>query len=76
MEFGQKLLFLREKQNQSQTQIAKGIGTTQRKISYWETGKTEPNLEDIRKICKYFHISADYLLGLTEDAHPLPKENQ
>jgi transcriptional regulator with XRE-family HTH domain len=36
-------------------------------ISYWETGKQEPCAEAIYKLAAYFGVSADYILGLTDD---------
>ena len=64
MTFGDKLLRLRETRGLSQEDLGKAIMATQRKISYLETGKTEPSLEDIRRLCVYFHVTADYLLGI------------
>ncbi len=78
MDFSQKLVALREERRQNQTASAIGIGTTQRKVSYWETGATEPCLEDLKRICQYYQVSADYLIGLTDDPqpYPLPQRNQ
>ena len=39
----------------------------QRKVSFMETGTTEPSLKDIKALCKYFNVSADYLLGLPKN---------
>lgn len=50
----------------SQSEVAKDLKITQRKLSYIETGKTEPSLEDLVRLCKYYGVSADYILGLTE----------
>ncbi len=50
----------------TQTDLANVLGMTQRKISFLETGVTEPSLKDIQAICLYFHVSADYLLDLPE----------
>ncbi len=50
----------------SQSEVAKDLQITQRKLSYIETGKTEPSLEDLVRICNYYGVSADYILGLTE----------
>lgn len=50
----------------SQAEVAKDLKITQRKLSYIETGKTEPSLEDLVRLCKYYGVSADYILGLTE----------
>ena len=44
------------------------FGVSQVAWTYWETGKREPNITTILKICKYFNVSADYLLGLSSDA--------
>lgn len=51
----------------TQTDLANAIGVSQRKISFMETGVTEPSLKDLSAICRYFSVSADYLLGLPDD---------
>ena len=47
---------------------------TQRKISYIENDKYEPSLADIQAFCKFFHISADYLLGFPKNL-PYPQKH-
>jgi transcriptional regulator with XRE-family HTH domain len=47
----------------TQWQLADVLETTQRKISYWELGKTEPDLLALWKIADFFDVSVDYLLG-------------
>ncbi len=66
LSFGDRVRALREDLDLNQTQLAKAIGTTQRKISYIECGKYEPSLEDIVALCRFFKVSADYLLGISE----------
>lgn len=51
----------------TQTDLANAIGVTQRKISFLETGASEPSLRDITALCRFFNVSADYLLGLPRD---------
>lgn len=51
----------------TQNDLATAISATQRKISFMENGVTEPSLKDIVAICKYFNVSADYLLGLPDN---------
>jgi len=51
----------------TQREVAAALSTTQRKISRIETGGAEPNLEDLRMLCKYYNVSADFLLGLPRD---------
>ncbi|HIS05817.1 MAG TPA: helix-turn-helix transcriptional regulator [Candidatus Fimenecus stercoravium] len=69
MSFGQNLKNLRcaKLPPLTQTDLANAIGVTQRKISFLETGASEPSLRDIVAICRYFSVSADYLLGLPRD---------
>lgn len=66
MEFCDKLRSLRKSRRPRLTQeeLAEKLNMTQRKISRMETGETEPSLEDIRTICRYFNVSADWLLDL------------
>ena len=61
---GEKIRALREDLDMNQTKLGKVLNMTQRKISYIECGKYEPSIEDLRVICSYFNISADYFLGL------------
>jgi len=35
-------------------------------ISRWENGEISPSIIYLKKICLYFDVSADYLLGLTD----------
>lgn len=66
MEFSEKLRSLRKSRRPRLTQegLAKELNMTQRKISRMETGETEPSLEDLRAICRYFNVSSDWLLDL------------
>lgn len=67
--FAEKIRLLREEMELNQTELGQAVGMTQRKISYLENGKYEPSLEDIKMLCRFFNVSADYLLGFSK---PLP----
>ncbi|MDE7306840.1 MAG: helix-turn-helix domain-containing protein [Clostridia bacterium] len=54
----------RLQKNMSQRKLAEVLGVTQDSVSLWETGKRLPATEHIIALCKFFKISADYLLGL------------
>lgn len=75
MTFGEKLRLLREEMELNQTQLGEKLGMTQRKISYLERDRYEPSLQDIKAICVFFHVSADYLLGFPK-ALPYPRKFQ
>lgn len=70
--FGEKVRILRETAELNQTQLGQQVNMTQRKISYIECGKYEPSIEDITALCRFFNISANWLLGLPDNL-PYPK---
>ena len=69
MPFNEKFKQLRQSKLPplTQTDLANVLGITQRKVSFLETGVTEPSLKDLQNICLYFQISADYFLDLPEN---------
>ena len=70
--FGEKVRLLREKREMNQTQLGNEVNMTQRKISYLERDQYEPSMEDIKALCLFFQVSADYLLGFPKQL-PYPK---
>ena len=69
---GEKIRLLREDKELNQTELGNAVNMTQRKISYLENDKYEPNMEDIKALCRFFNVSADYLLGFPKNM-PYPK---
>ena len=72
--FAEKLRLLREEKELNQTELGRAVKMTQRKVSYLENGKYEPGMEDIKLLCQFFNVSADYLLGFPKPL-PFPKKN-
>lgn len=66
LSFGEKIRLLRENRELNQTELGEAVHMTQRRISYIECGRYEPSLDDLRAFCKFFQVSADYLLGITK----------
>ena len=67
MEYYQKLRNLREDADKKQEAIAKVLGITRQQYGLYETGTREMKLKQIITLCKYYHVSADYILGLPAD---------
>ena len=57
---------LRKKMGLSQEDLAKKLNMTQQRISSYEKGKREPDLETLKLFADFFHVSTDYLIGKTE----------
>jgi len=60
--------------NENLREIRKFCGMTQKDVytrlqvspncyASWEQGRTQPDIDSIKKLCKIFEVSADYLLG-------------
>lgn len=62
MNLGKKLINLRKQEKMTQEKFAETIGVTRQTISNWELNTTKPDLNQIEKISKLFHISIDELL--------------
>ena len=67
LNFPTKLKETRIKNKYSQKQVAEGVGISETLYQKYEYGKTKPAYDVIIKLCKYFNVSADYLLGLSDD---------
>lgn len=64
MEMGLILKELRKEKKLTQTELANYLCTTQDSISLWELGKSYPDIPTLIKICKFFDVTSDYILGL------------
>jgi len=64
--FGQRLLALRKENGETQTQLAELLGVGKTQISGMEKGCSFTTLEKLVLICEHYHVSSDYLLGLSD----------
>ena len=64
-DFSRSLALLRREKGVSQREAARELGISQALLSHYENGVREPGLLFVRKACDYYHVSADYLLGLS-----------
>lgn len=61
---------LRQDKNYSQAMVAKAIGMAQNTYSQYETGRIEWRASDLVRLAKFYGVSVDYLLDLTENPVP------
>lgn len=57
---------LREDNDKTQQQIADYLGTSQTMYARYERGANELPIRHLIKLCKYYNVSSDYLLGLSK----------
>lgn len=58
---------LREDADLTQSQIAEYLGTSQTMYARYERGANEIPVRHIIKLCEYYGVSADYILGITDE---------
>lgn len=64
--FGIKLKELRQEKSISQKELSTILLCSQSMITRWERQECEPTETYIVRVCKFFNVSADYLLGLSD----------
>ena len=61
-----KLVELRTKAGVTQEQVAKALSISNKTVSKWENGTSSPDLSMVVALARYYDVSTDVLLGLTE----------
>lgn len=61
-----RLKDMREDHDLSQKDVAQLLGTNQQQISRWETGTQMMGVDKYVILARYYNVSVDYLLGLTD----------
>lgn len=63
---GQRVFELRRKEKINQKQLGDAIGLTHKAISTIESGTRGTTIDKVVALAHYFHVPADYLLGITD----------
>lgn len=66
MKFKDRLRELRTEKNISQQQLGKIVNVSKMAVSHWESGHSEPSIEQLIVISDYFEVTIDYLTGKTD----------
>ena len=64
---GERLYQLRKARQLSQKQLGDEVGLSHKAISTIESGTRGTTIEKLVLLAKYFHVSTDYPLGITDD---------
>ena len=66
MKYRDRIRSLREDNDYTQKFIADLLQKSQQGYSHIENGKAELKIEDLVRLCKFYNVSADYIIGLTD----------
>ncbi len=65
--FGERVYLLRKKAGLNQKQLGEVLGLSNKAICTLESGQRGTTIEKLVLLAEYFHVSTDYLLGITDD---------
>lgn len=69
----ERLKEIRQDKDLQQKDVAKILNTSQVQYSRYERGIRSIPIEKLAILAKYYGVSVDYLLGLTNERKPYPK---
>lgn len=64
----QRLKECRLKANMTQQYVALTLGIKPPSVSNWESGKTQPTMDNLIELARLYNVTTDYLLGLSDSA--------
>lgn len=65
MDYRSRLRSIREDRDLTQAEVGAVINKSQQGYNHIEAGRAELKIDDLVKLCKYYNLSADYLVGLS-----------
>ncbi len=63
---GERLQMVRKHYRVRQAELANILGVSKFTVQSWEQDKSNPSYETLAKICQMYHVSSNFLLGLTD----------
>ena len=67
MEFKDRLKAIRKEKGMTQKDVYLLLNSSANGYASWEQGRTEPDIKMIKKLCKIYEVSSDYLLGISDE---------
>lgn len=64
---GERLSEVRKDHGDTQAALALRLGVSLPTVRAWEQEKSSPSHEMLVELCRLYHVSSDYLLGLTDE---------
>ena len=64
MDYRERLRNIREDRDLTQSEIGKLLDKSQQGYNHIETGRAELKIDDLITLCRFYDLSADYIIGL------------
>ena len=66
MDYRTRIRNVREDRDLTQKQIGKILNKSQQGYNHIEAGRAELKIDDLILLCRFYNLSADYLIGLSD----------
>ena len=73
MDYRTRIRNIREDHDLTQAEIGRLLQKSQQGYNHIETGRAELKIEDMVILCRFYNISADYMIGLSDTPTPIKK---
>ncbi len=70
MDYRTRLRNLREDRDLTQADIGKILNKSQQGYNHIEAGRAELKIDDLAKLCQFYNVSADYVIGISNNLTP------
>ena len=61
-----RLRGVREDRDLTQAEVGKILNKSQQGYNHIEAGRAELKIDDLAKLCQFYNLTADYLVGLSD----------
>ncbi len=68
-DYRERIRNIREDRDLTQTDLGMLLNKSQQGYNHIETGRAELKIDDLIKLCKFYDLSADYIIGLSNKKH-------
>lgn len=74
MNYRERLRNIREDRDLTQAEIGKLLNKSQQGYSHIESGRAELKIDDLVTLCRFYNLSADYIIGLVSKPKPFQQK--
>ncbi len=65
--YRERLRSIREDNDLTQAELGRVLNKSQQGYNHIEAGRAELKIDDLVRLCKFYNLSADYIIGLTDE---------
>lgn len=71
MDYRTRIRNVREDRDLTQAEVGRVLQKSQQGYNHIEAGRAELKIEDLIRLCEFYDLSADYLIGITDTPQKL-----